>query len=86
MTKRVTVEQIMEWNPRECYTESRILRLIACMCAERALERERARGREPHPDSWRAIEIARKFVDGDATDDELRDAHIVAVDAANVDR
>jgi hypothetical protein len=64
----------------------RILRLFACMCAERALERERNLGREPHPDSWRAIEIARKYANGNATDLDLNTARFaVDVDAYVVD-
>jgi hypothetical protein len=61
----------------------RILRLFACMCAERALLRERAHGREPQLDSWRVLEIARKCANGKATEEEMSNAYVAAVDAAN---
>ena len=40
------------------------LRTFAADCAERALERERAAGREPDPRSWAAVAAARAFVAG----------------------
>jgi hypothetical protein len=46
-------------------------RLIACACARRALEAERAAGREPDQRSWRAVEVAERFARGEATDQEL---------------
>jgi hypothetical protein len=51
--------------------DARVLRLFACDCAERALTRERERGREPAPRSWRAVEVARLFAEGKATRAEL---------------
>ena len=42
-------------------------RLFACDCAERALSRERDAGREPDPRSWAAVEIARRYARGEAT-------------------
>ena len=62
--------------------DSRTLRLFACDCAERALERERKAGREPHADSWKAIEVARRFADGKATTKELEAARSAAYAAA----
>ena len=47
------------------------LRLWACDCAERALMRERDRGREPDVQYWNAIEVARRFARSDATAEEL---------------
>jgi len=51
----------------------RMRRLVACACARRALEAERAAGREPDVRSWRAVEVAERFVRGEATDDELEE-------------
>jgi hypothetical protein len=56
----------------------RILRLFACACAERALDRERAAGREPDPSSIEAVAIARRYADGQATRSDLRAACIRA--------
>jgi len=58
---------------------NRILRLSACDCAERALQRERDAGREPHRDSWNAVAVAKQFALGNATAQEMNDA---AYDAA----
>jgi hypothetical protein len=64
----------------------RILRFFACACAERALERERAAGREPDPRSFEAVAVSRRYADDRATSDELEDAHffatVVAYDSA----
>lgn len=49
---------------------SRVLRLFACDIAKEALLAERKRGREPHADSWRAVEVARRWIEGKATDGE----------------
>ena len=69
------LRKLETWNRRT-------QRLFAADCAERALERERAAGREPHPDSWRAIAVARQFANGDATPQELAAAAANAVHAA----
>jgi hypothetical protein len=53
------------------------------MFAERSLLRERAAGREPHADSWRAVAVARKFANGDATEAELKAAERAARAAAD---
>lgn len=63
--------------------DDRTLRLFACDCAERALERERKAGRKPHADSWKAIEVARRFADGKATNEELKAARSAAAAASN---
>lgn len=57
----------------------RALRLFACDVAESALLAERKAGREPHKDSWRAIEVTRLWLDGKASDA----AGAAARDAAN---
>ena len=64
--------------------DDRTLRLFACDCAERALERERKAGRKPHADSWKVIEVARRFADGKATTKELEAARSAAY-AADAD-
>ena len=61
---------------------ARELRLFACECAERALLRERAAGREPHEDSWAAVIVARRYAEGQATEKELMAAQVAAVTAA----
>lgn len=60
----------------------RVLHEFACWCAERALTRERAVGREPDQRSWQAIRVKREWLAGLATDDELDDAEKAAGDAA----
>ena len=59
-----------------------ILHEFACVVAERALQRERDAGREPHPDSWRAIEVKRAWLRGEATDEQLDAARAAARFAA----
>ena len=55
---------------------------FACWCTERALKGERKAGREPHPDSWRAIKVKRLWMKGKATDEELSAAESAARSAA----
>ena len=59
-----------------------VLRLFACDCAERALTAEREAGREPDKRSWTAIEVARRFAEGNATLEELSAARSAAWMAA----
>jgi len=61
----------------------RILRLSACDCAERALTREREVGREPHPDLWAAVAVARAFALGKATAQDMKAASAAARAAAH---
>src|SRR3990172_668485 len=68
------LRKLETWNPRT-------QRLFAADCAERALERERAAGREPHPDSWRAIAVARRYANSEATPRELAAAAYAAATA-----
>ena len=63
---------------------SRILRLFAADCAERALLRERNADREPDPRSWEAVGVARRFADGNATAAQLVAARNAAGVAARV--
>ena len=60
----------------------RTLRLFACECATRALNRERAAGREPDARSWNAVDVARRHAEGQASDQELTAARDAAWDAA----
>ena len=61
---------------------AKVLRLFACVCAERALLRERGAGREPDARSWRAVEVARRHALGTATDAELAEASAAYASAA----
>jgi len=54
----------------------------SCDCAERALLREREKGREPDARSWAALEVKRMWLRGEATDEELDAARDAARDAA----
>lgn len=60
----------------------RELRLFACDCAERALNREREHGREPDRRSWAAVDVARQYARGGATLAELESAARSAESAA----
>lgn len=60
----------------------KMLHLLACDFADRALKRERKAGREPDARSWNAIKAKRLWVDGKASDDELFAARAAAVWAA----
>ena len=68
--------------PAEVADRDRIARIFACDCAERALNREREKGREPHPDLWRAIDVARRYAVGTASESERAAAWDAARDAA----
>ena len=61
---------------------TRVLRLWACWCARRALQRERDAGREPDPRSWTAVDVAERYARGEATNDELSTAEYAAYSAA----
>ena len=61
---------------------TRALHEFACWCAEQALLRERAAGREPDPRSWAAIEAKRKWLCGEISDEELDATRAAAWDAA----
>jgi hypothetical protein len=67
---------------REEMIPANILHEFACRCAENALLKEREAGREPHADSWRAIEVKRLWLQGKASDQELAAARGAARDAA----
>ena len=60
----------------------RTLRLVAADYAERALLAERARGREPGPRSWAAVEATRAYARGEIDAARLAAAHAAAWAAA----
>ena len=64
------------------YNATRVLRLFACDCAEVALDRERRGGREPDGSLWSAVETARRYARGHATEAELNRARDAAEAAA----
>jgi hypothetical protein len=73
------------WAIINSWMDDRQCRLFAADCAERALVRERAAGREPDERSWEAIRVSRAYARGDATEEELaaaRDAAWAAWEAA----
>ena len=80
-TDKVVVRQARLLHRIETWTE-RTARLFACECAERALKRERAAGREPAEASWQSITVARRFASGTATVEELSAARAAASAAA----
>ncbi len=55
---------------------------FALWCAERALKAERQAGREPDPRSWAALAVKRAWLDGKATDRQLKAAYAAARSAA----
>jgi hypothetical protein len=59
-----------------------ILHEFACLCAERALTREREMGREPDPRSWAAIEAKRQWLRREIDDAKLAAARAAAEGAA----
>ena len=60
----------------------KVLFEFACWCAENALRRERRQGREPDERSWKAVEMRRRWLRGEATDEELSAAWSAAESAA----
>ena len=60
----------------------RVLFEFACWCAENALRGERCQGREPDERSWEAVRVRRKWLRGEATDEELFAAWSAAESAA----
>ncbi len=66
---------------REGWVPDAILHAFACDCAERALQREREAGREPDARSWRAIQMKRRWLQGEASDEELAAAYAAGYDA-----
>jgi len=49
-------------------------REAACRFAEMALNAQHTADREPDPRSWNAITVARRYIRGEATNDELEEA------------
>jgi len=71
---------------RKGVLSNRVLRLSACDCAERALNRERDAGREPHPYYWNAVAVAKQFALGNATAEEMYVARAAACTAVRTVR
>ena len=83
--------EIVEGDDKLCARHRKVLAMadatktlheFACWCAEQALLREREAGREPNPRSWAAIEVKRRWLKGEATDEELYVARAAARNAA----
>ena len=58
--------------------DQRIACLFACDCTSRALRREHRAGREPDKRSWEALRVAHRYVEGQATKQELTAAAVAA--------
>jgi hypothetical protein len=63
---------------REEFIPAETLHEFACRVAENALLKERKAGREPDARSWKALEVKRKWLKGEATDSELAAAREAA--------
>ena len=59
-----------------------VLHRFAVETARSALKAERKRGREPHPDSWRVLDVKTAWLNGRATDADLSAARSAAGSAA----
>lgn len=64
------------------YDASSVLHEFACIVAEQALQKEREAGKEPDPRSWKAVEMKKRWLRGEATDGELLAARTAAWAAA----
>ena len=85
-TVREIIDAPIPWMDRlwvlvRVIDDDRMWREYACDCADRALIRERNAGREPDARSWRAIEVARAYARGEASEEELSAACAAARDA-----
>jgi hypothetical protein len=67
---------------REDFISAETLHEFACRVAENALLKERKAGREPDARIWKALEVKRKWLKGEATDSELAAAREAARAAA----
>ena len=86
-TGKVTMVREARIIAPTCWNEHSA-RLFACDCAERALSGERRAGREPDKRSRDAVKVARRYAEGQATNQELtaaRDSAWAAFDASNAD-
>jgi hypothetical protein len=61
---------------------TKTLHEFAVWCAEQALLQEREAGREPDPRCWAALETKRRWLTGQATDEDLHAARAAAREAA----
>lgn len=83
--------QVLRDEDKACATERTVLWLadatdvlheFAVWCAERALERERAVGRDPDRRSWAALEAKRQWLRGEINEEQLAAALAAARAAA----
>ena len=68
---------------REDVLPANLLHEFGCWCAEVALMAERDAGREPHADSWRATQVKRLWIKGQASEEQLTAAYAAADAAAD---
>ena len=80
--KRITPADRLWVALHDELASDRIMRIFSCDCADRALRRERRKGRTVDPRSLEAVKVARRHADGDATDEELEAAWEAAREAA----
>jgi len=72
-------EEIKTEEPKEYPVK--LLIIWACDCAERSLKKARSEGKEPDSRSWKAVEMARLYLLGAVTEEELKNAEDAAWDA-----
>ncbi|MGD8305199.1 MAG: hypothetical protein PVF17_00970 [Ignavibacteria bacterium] len=82
LKSKIPTSDILWLALRSEFIEEKILHELSIIFATRALKRERKAGREPHPDSWKAIKMKKKWLAGKATDEELRAARSAARSAS----
>ena len=75
VSKARLVRRLTSWNEKNA-------RLFAADCATHALRKEQAAGRKPHAALWIAVQVARLFARGCATQQELSAAESAAWSAA----
>ena len=68
--KLVAEQRIVLWT----LDAHRVIVRWVIWCAYGALLADREAGHEPHPDSWRALAVTQRWLDGDATLDAVRAA------------
>ena len=76
--KLVAEQRIVLWT----LDAHRVIVRWVIWCAYGALLADREAGHEPHPDSWHALAVTQRWLDGDATLDAVRAAGAAASAAA----
>ena len=74
------------WALQAVDGHDRDIRHCACDYAEMALTYEREIGREPEAASWKAVEVSRRYADGQATVEELINSKYEAMRASRISR